>query len=210
VGGAGYNPSLSAGRAARSKATTRTPVHFWLDVPLYRIHLPCLDEAGESLGHVFLSRTPLPEDLPDAVTAQPLYCGLCRLDRWVIPAGTAVEWPKPTDEQTNLEQDRGIMKERAAIWLARNAARAWDAEGEASLMEEATDLFGLTMTEVRRLFAGIVQSDAGPSASLAKCRAGLHWLTPGNIDIVGKYRTCKACRRAKQQARREKAKSDEE
>ncbi len=198
MGGAGYNPSLSVGRAARSKASTRTPVHFWLDVPLYKIDLPC--------GHAFLSRTPLDHGQL-AIAFEPLYCARCRDYKMVNVMTTPVVQPRPTDELTNLEQDKGVLRERAAIWLARNAAKAWTPEGEAALMEEAMVLFGLTQTDARRIFVGVVQSESGPSASLAMCRAGLHPLTPDNVDIVGKYRTCKECRRIKQRERRERVKA---
>jgi hypothetical protein len=200
MGGSGYNLSLSVGRAARGKATTRTPVHFYLDVPLYTYELPCVDTLGNP--HTFRSRTPIGND----PRFYPLWCERCQVYQHVNPVTVAVEPPPSTDEPVSLAQDKGIMRERVSSWLGRNAYLAADAEGEAGMYAEAQIRFGLSLAETRRLFAGITMP-ASRSDSPDKCRAGTHLLTEDNImpGYGGRGRQCRTCFNERRRANRKAA-----
>lgn len=206
MGGKKYNPSLSVMRAAREKATTRTPSHFYTDVPMYVVELPC-QSTFDNQPHTFRSRT-LPWELPAFVGHfVPLWCDRCKVNRWVSPLVQPLNWPDkhPTDQIVAAAQDKGILRERCAMWMARHAWRAWDEAGEADLYEEAIRRFGVTMTEARRLFNGIVRPQGvGPAPDM--CRAGKHEMTDDNTLIQATGRRCRACYNEGRAARRKKAK----
>lgn len=175
------NPSLAVGRAARDKASTRTPVQFYLDVPTYVYDLSCKDlETGES--HLFRSRTP----------ATPMggmyhfWCERCREYQSVRAIShQPINRPHSTDELVALEQDQAILRER----IAREILARGFLETEEGLAEVA-DEFGVPVREVRIVSASLAAPDL-PTV----CRAGLHELGPGNLEFESNgRRTCRACR----------------
>lgn len=196
--GSGYNTSLAIGRSARNKAATRTPVHFYLDVPYYVYELPCKDRATGD-PHTFRSRTP-------ATSHAGMYhfwCDRCREYREVraITALKNVNRPHSTDELVAFEQDKGIMRER----IARELQARGFLESDEEIASAAAE-YGVPVAEIKRLNAGLVAPDGGPAELPEVCRKGLHEMTDSNIKVIGQRRTCLACyreadRKAKERSR---------
>lgn len=191
--GAAHNNSLDVGRGARNKASTRTPIHFYLDVPMYEYDLEC---GTKDRIHTFQSRTPVvaAEEHDDFCI---LWCDICmeyrKLDsREPEPLNKVVT----ADDLVGFEQDKGILRERIALAIQDMGYVETD-EQIAKLAVE----FGVPVGEIKKLNAGLRAPD-GLSGEPDLCKAGLHEMTIDNIDIVGGYRTCKLCRREKQRARR--------
>ncbi len=208
--GSGYNDSLALGRSARSKASARTPVFFWLNVPLYEYPLEC------AAGHVYRTRTPILMD-DDEIEEEPLpeetmvYCERCD-DYVAIPKDTiavnlSLNHDIYLDKRTKrirgnaIEQDNGVLRERIARELQARGFLDSDED-----MAKAAVEFGVPVSEIRKINAGLSASETGTSTQSEMCRAGKHEMTLDNIDVVGKFRTCKACRRESQQARRARSK----
>lgn len=188
--GSGYNTSLAAGRSARNKAATRTPVHFYLDVPYYVYELPCKDTlTGEP--HTFRSRTP-------ATSQGGMYhfwCTRCREYREVRAiTHQPVNRPhsKPgdgPDEVVGLEQDKGILRERIAKALQGRGFLETDEQIASAAVE-----FGVPVAEIKRINAGLVAPE-GLSGLPDMCQAGLHEMTTDNTATESSgRRTCRACR----------------
>ena len=191
--GAAHNNSLDVGRGARNKASTRTPIHFYLDVPMYEYDLEC---GTKTRIHTFQSRTPVvaAEEHDDFCI---LWCNICMEYRKLNSRE-----PEPlnkvvtADEAVAFEQDKGILRERIALVIQDMGFVETDRE-----IADLAVKFGVPVGEIKKLNAGLRAPD-GLSGEPDLCKAGKHEMTIDNIDIVGGYRTCKACRREKQRARR--------
>lgn len=184
--GSGYNESVAASRSARGKASTRTPIHFYLTVPVYEYDLGC--GRNEHL-HTFQSRTPI--DNGDVV-----WCSGCQEFREV--STDPLNRPTSTDEVVAFEQDKGILRERIARFLQDIGF----IDNEADVAKLAVQ-FGVPVAEIKRINAGL-KAPEGLSGLPDLCKAGLHELTSENIGVDGHGRRyCKACRTAAQKARRE-------
>lgn len=192
--GAGYNDSLAASRSARSRASTRTPIHFYLSVPMYEYDLGC---GRNSHLHTFQSRTPL-VDMDDGESLT-VWCSGCQEFREVDAAIEPLNRPTSTDEVVAFEQDKGILRER----IGRALQDIGFVDNEADIAKLAVK-FGVQVSEIKRINAGL-RAPEGLSGLPDLCKAGLHEMTVDNIDVVGGYRTCKACRREKQRNRRRDA-----
>ena len=188
--GSGYNDSLAVSRGARSKASTRTPVHFYLDVPMYEYDLGC--GRNEHL-HTFQSRTPFMADDEDTVT---VWCSGCQEFRQINKDTEPLNRLVSTDEITAFEQDKGILRERIA--LAIQDVGFVDKEDD--IIDMAVK-FGVKISEVKRINAGL-RAPEGLSGLPDMCAKGLHEMTLDNTAVAGGTRRCKACRTESQRARR--------
>lgn len=182
--GSGYNDSLAVGRGARGKASTRTPVHFYLDVPLYEYDLGC--GVNEHL-HTFQSRTPM--DNGDFV-----WCSGCEAYRKIN--SEPLNRPVSTDEIVGFEQDKGILRERIAMALQDHGF----VNSEEDIASFAVE-FGVKISEIKKINAGL-RAPEGLSGLPDMCAKGLHEMTVDNIAISHGRRQCKACRTEAQKARR--------
>lgn len=185
--GSGYNDSLAVSRGARGKASTRTPIHFYLTVPVYEYDLGCGRNAHL---HTFQSRTPLePNDM--------VWCSGCQEFREVTT--DPLNRPISTDEIVAFEQDKGILRERIAMHLQDM--------GYVDNEEDITQLaisFGVPVSEIKKINAGL-KAPEGLSGLPDMCAKGLHEMTPDNISLNGGgRRNCKACRLDAQRLRRQK------
>lgn len=177
--GSGYNESEAASNSARGKASTRTPVHFYLDVPLYEYDLGC---GTNSHLHTFQSRTPM--ELDDLV-----WCSGCEQFREIKtePLNRLVS----TDEIVAFEQDKGILRER----IAHKVQDMGMLENEEDFIALAQQ-FGVKISEIKKINAGLRAPD-NLSGLPDMCSKGLHEMTMDNILIKGGRRTCKLCYREK-------------
>ncbi len=150
--GSGYNDSLAAGRGARNRASTRTAVHFWNDVPMYDYELPC----GIEGNHTFRSRTPLTaranaddHNIEDFVV---VFCARCQEYRVIDdPEPEPLNRPISTDEVTAFEQDKGLLRERIANELQNRGLLT-----EEPAIAQAAAEFGVQVREIRMINAGLV------------------------------------------------------
>lgn len=188
--GSGYNTSLALGRSARSKAASRTPIHFWLNVPLYRYQLPC---STETSIHEFRSRTPFEHE----TLVYCRWCGDWRDVRGLEPINS----PHSNDERIAFEQDKGLLRERAAQSMLADGVP----ETEEAIAEFAREN-GIPVREVKRITAALVAPIPRDAAKFNMCRAGLHELTPDNIKFSRGRRQCKACQNERQKERRARQK----
>jgi LysM domain-containing protein len=208
--GSGHNESLSVSRGARGRASTRTAIHFWLDVPLYEYELQC----GVNGDHTFLSRNPVlartnDEGFPIEDFCV-VWCDRCQEFR-------VIDSPEPEpsnlvalekiahrmkkivtslDDAMGFEQDKGILRERIAQEIQDRGYLTTDAE--------ITDLaveFGVPVGEIKKLNAGLKAPDI-VAGQPDMCQAGLHEMTVDNIAITRGRRQCKACRAIAQKKRR--------
>lgn len=185
--GSGYNDSLAASRSARGKASTRTPVHFYLSVPYYEYDLGCGRNAHL---HTFQSRTPIENG--DFV-----WCSSCQEFREVITE--PMNRPVSTDEVVAFEQDKGILRERIALHLQDIGF----VTNESEVVEMAVS-FGVPVAEIKRINAGL-KAPEGLSGLPDMCSKGLHEMTVDNISIDGHGRRfCKACYNIARKANRAK------
>jgi len=186
--GSGYNDSLAVSRGARSKASTRTPIHFWLAVPYYEYDLGCGTNAHL---HTFQSRTPL--EIEDMV-----WCSGCQEFREVN--SEPLNRPTSTDELVAFEQDKGILRER----IARHLQDEGFIDNEAAVAEWAVR-YGVPVAEIKRINAGL-KAPEGLSGLPDLCSKGLHEMSMENIMVSHGRRQCKACyniaRRANRAAKR--------
>lgn len=187
--GSGYNDSLAASKSARSKASTRTPVHFYLTVPYYEYDLGC---GRNQHLHTFQSRTPF-QDL------ETVWCSGCEEFR-ILQEPQPLNRPVSTDELVAFEQDKGILRER----IARELQDMGFLSNEAEVMEMAIK-FGVPVAEIKRINAGL-RAPEGLSGLPDMCSKGLHEMTIDNTMVSGGRRQCKACyniaRRANRAAKR--------
>lgn len=202
--GSGHNESLSVSRGARGRASTRTAIHFWLDVPLYEYELGCV-----GYDHTFLSRTPvLPVEMDDFVV---IWCDRCQEYR-VIDS----EEPEPDnlidlekiahrlkkvvtslDDAMGFEQDKGILRERIAQAIQDRGYLTTDED-----ITEFAMMYGVPVGEIKKLNAGLTVPD-NRSAEPEMCKAGLHEMTLDNIYVNGQGRRgCKVCKSIAQRERR--------
>jgi hypothetical protein len=191
--GSGYNPSVAATASARGKASTRTPVHFWLSVPYYQYDLGC---GTKTNTHTFRSRTPLvaAEEHDDFVI---VWCDRCQ--NYTKVEGRQPEpltQPVSNDDRIAFEQDKGILRER----IATAVQDAGFLEHDEEIMEMAI-LYGVPVAEIKRINAGL-RAPEGLSGQVDLCKAGLHEMTPDNISITRNRRQCKMCRAIAQRNRR--------
>lgn len=191
--GSGYNPSQAASNSARGKASTRTPVHFWLAVPYYEYDLEC---GTKDHIHTFQSRTPIvaAEEHDDFVI---VWCDRCQ--NYTKLDGRSPEplnQPTSNDERIAFEQDKGVLRER----IARAVQDEGFLENDAEIMEMAM-LYGVPVGEIKRINAGL-RAPEGLSGQPDLCKAGLHEMTPDNIAITRGRRQCKMCRAIAQRNRR--------
>lgn len=183
--GSGYNHSLAASRSARSKASTRTPSHFYLSVPMYEYDLGC---GRNSHLHTFQSRTPLVEMEEETLT---VWCSGCQLFREIDPTIEPLNRPISTDEIVAFEQDKGILRER----IARSLQDIGFVDNEADVAKLAVE-FGVPVGEIKRINAGLRAPD-GLSGLPDLCKAGLHEMTIDNIKVTKHGRQCLICYREK-------------
>lgn len=190
--GSGYNESQAASNSARGKASTRTPVHFYLAVPYYEYDLGC---GQEHHLHTFQSRTPIVE-LDNGESVQ-VWCSGCQEFRNVDPANEPLNRLVSTDEIVAFEQDKGILRERIAMAIQDIGF----VESESEIMELAIR-YGVQVAEIKRINAGL-RAPEGLSGLPDMCKAELHEMTPDNIGVDGHGRRyCKACRTEAQRKRR--------
>ncbi len=190
--GSGYNDSLATGRGARTKASTRTPIHFYLDVPYYEYDLTC----GKSQHlHTFQTRTPfIPFNDTDPVT---VWCSGCQEFREVSPVAEPLNRPVSTDEIVAFEQDKGILRERIALAIQDVGF----VDNEADIAGLAVK-YGVPVAEIKKINAGLKAPD-GLSGLLDMCSKGLHEMDTDNLAIDGRGRRyCKACYNIARKARR--------
>jgi hypothetical protein len=191
--GSGYNDSVAASNSARGKASTRTPVHFYLDVPMYEYDLGCGRNAHI---HSFQSRTPL-VPIDDDENTITVWCSGCQEFREIDASTEPLNRPTSTDEVTAFEQDKGILRERIAL----NLQDIGFIDTEAEVIELAVK-FGVPVGEIKKLNAGL-RAPEGLSGLPDMCAKGLHEMTPDNISLNGAgRRNCKACKLDAQRARR--------
>lgn len=191
--GAAHNNSLDVGRSARNKASTRTPIHFYLDVPYYEYDLEC---GNKHRIHTFQSRTPVlaAEEHDDFCI---LWCDIC-MDYRKLESRE----PEPlnkivtADEIVAFEQDKGILRER--IGMAVQDAGYLETEDQIAKMAVE---FGVPVGEIKKINAGL-RAPEGLSGEPDLCKAGLHEMTMDNTAITRGRRQCKACRTIAQRARR--------
>jgi hypothetical protein len=188
--GSGYNDSLAVSRGARGKASTRTPIHFYLDVPMYEYDLGC--GRSEHL-HTFQSRTPFIADDEETVM---VWCAGCQEFREVKTDIEPLNRLVSTDEITAFEQDKGILRERIALAIQDHGF----VENEGDIIAMAVQ-FGVKTSEIKRINAGL-RAPEGLSGLPDMCSKGLHEMTTDNIAISHGRRQCKACRTEAQRNRR--------
>jgi hypothetical protein len=191
--GSGYNPSVAATASARGKASTRTPIHFWLSVPYYIYDLGC---GTKTNTHTFRSRTPLvaAEEHDDFVI---VWCDRCQ--NYTKVDGREPEpltQPVSNDERIAFEQDKGVLRERIAMAVQDEGYL----ENDDQIMEMAI-MYGVPVGEIKRINAGL-RAPEGLSGQVDLCKANLHEMTPDNIAITRNRRQCKACRAIAQRNRR--------
>lgn len=181
--GSGYNTSVAAGRSARNRASVRTPVYFWLDVPYYVYDLGC---GTTTLIHVFRSRTP-------AVPVNgefTFWCDRCRSYK-VISEIAPTNRPISTDEVVAMEQDKGVLRERIARELQSRGYLNTDEQIALAAAE-----FGVPVLEIKRINIALTAPE-GQSGLPDVCRAGLHEMTVDNTLPTTKgsegTRRCRAC-----------------
>lgn len=176
--GSGFNDSLAVGRGARTKASTRTPIHFWLTVPMYEYDLGC---GRESHLHTFQTRTPFSE-------TQYVWCTGCQEYREVNVDNEPLNRPISTDELVAFEQDKGVLRERIALVIQDIGF----VENDADIAKLAVK-FGVPVGEIKKINAGL-RAPEGLSGLPDLCKAGLHEMTIDNIVVNGSgRRNCKAC-----------------
>jgi hypothetical protein len=190
--GSGYNESEAASNSARGKASTRTPVHFWLDVPYYEYDLECGDKTHL---HTFQSRTPITE-AEEHDTNAIVWCNRCQNYSMIPINAEPLNRPVSTDELVGFEQDKGILRERIAMAVQD----AGFLEDDGSIMEFAI-MYGVPVAEIKKINAGL-RAPEGLSGEPDMCSAGLHEMTMDNISITRGRRQCKACRTIAQRNRR--------
>jgi hypothetical protein len=184
--GSGYNESVSVSNSARGKASTRSPIHFYLDVPKYEYDLGC---GKNSHLHTFQSRTPLE---PDDV----VWCAACQQFRELPENAEPMNRPVTTDEVVAFEQDKGILRERIALQIQDIGF----VENDADIATLAVQ-FGVPVAEIKKINAGL-KAPEGLSGLPDLCAKGLHEMTTDNIAISHGRRQCKACRTDAQRIRR--------
>lgn len=176
--GSGFNGSLAVSRGARTKASTRTPIHFWLTVPMYEYDLGC---GREKHLHTFQSRTPITTDDEPLV-----WCTGCQEYR--TPQPEPLNQPVSNDERIAFEQDKGILRERIALQIQDRGFVETDAEIAQMAVE-----FGVPVGEIKKINAGL-RAPEGLSGLPDLCKANLHEMTPENIAVDGRGRRyCKIC-----------------
>lgn len=188
--GVGYNESVAASNSARGKASTRTPVHFYLNVPMYEYDLGC---GRNSHLHTFQSRTPFMNDDDDFVE---VWCSGCQQYRKISIQAEPLNRPVSTDDLTMFEQDKGILRERIALKVQDMGM----IESEEDFIRLAQQ-FGVKISEVRKINAGL-RAPEGLSGLPDLCSKGLHEMTVDNIALSHGRRQCKACKTDGQRARR--------
>lgn len=193
--GSGYNDSLAASRGARTNASTRTPVHFWLNVPVYEYDLGC---GRNQHLHTFQTRTPLMSD-DDTVT---LLCSNCQEYREISADAEPLNQPTSNDEKIAFEQDKGVLRERIAQVIQDRGF----VENDSEIAKLAVE-FGVPVAEIKRLNAGLRAPD-GLSGMPDMCKAGLHEMTLENTLVTNGRRKCRACWYNARRARRAKGKQD--
>jgi hypothetical protein len=186
--GSGYNDSLAVSRGARGKASTRTPIHFYLDVPMYEYDLGC--GRNEHL-HTFQTRTPFD---PDEETI--VWCSGCQEYRQVSSEIQPLNRFVSADEITAFEQDKGILRER----IAKAIQDIGFVENDADIAQLA-NTHGVPVAEIKKINAGL-RAPEGLSGIPDMCSKGLHEMTVDNIAITRGHRQCKACRTEAQRKRR--------
>jgi hypothetical protein len=202
--GSGYNDSLAVSRGARGRAETRSPIHFYLSVPVYQYDLHC---GTSERVHLFRSRTPVvaPDFHDDDGNELPsiVWCEYCQMYREIALDAEPLNQPVTNDEKIAFEQDKGIMRERIAMVIQDMGYLDNDTE----IMELAIQ-FGVPVSEIKKMNAGL-KAPEGLSGQPDMCAAGLHEMTVDNMKIVNGRRTCLACYREKdrqaKQRKREKA-----
>lgn len=190
--GSGFNDSLAVGRGARTKASTRTPIHFWLTVPMYEYDLGC---GRESHLHTFQTRTPFSSDEPIVV-----WCTGCQEYREINPDNEPLNRPISTDEVVAFEQDKGVLRERIALVIQDIGF----IENDADIAKLAVK-FGVPVGEIKRINAGL-RAPEGLSGLPDLCKAGLHEMTLDNIVVNGSgRRNCRTCWNDARRTRRKAA-----
>jgi hypothetical protein len=191
--GSGYNESVAVSRGARGKASTRTPIHFYLSVPMYEYDLGCGRNAHL---HTFQSRTPLVAIAEDSDTIA-VWCSGCQEFREIDVNTEPLNRLTSTDEIVAFEQDKGILRERIAMHLQ-----------DIGYVDNETDIValaiehGVPVSEIKKINAGL-KAPEGLSGLPDLCAKGLHEMTPDNIAVNGAgRRNCKACKLDAQRARR--------
>ena len=198
--GSGYNESLAVSRGARTRASSRTPIHFWLDVPMYEYDIGC---GNRIRTHVFVSRTPLvaAEEHDDFCI---VWCDLCEQYRQIDsrePEPMQVSnYPKKqlaiTDELIAYEQDKGVIRERIGMTLQAFGFIGNDTELQTFIDKdwslEPDFNIRVNAGEIKKINAGLRAPD-GMSGQPDLCKAGLHEMNIDNIVVKSGRRSCKAC-----------------
>lgn len=180
--GSGFNDSLAASNSARGKASTRTPIHFYLAVPMYEYDLGC---GRNDHLHTFQTRTPLVEtDDGEPIT---VWCSGCQEYRVVAPSTEPLNRLVSADEVMAFEQDKGILRERIALAIQDVGFVENDAE-----IAVLAVTHGVPVAEIRKINAGL-RAPEGLSGLPDMCSKGLHEMTIENTMASGGRRQCKEC-----------------
>ncbi len=149
--GSGYNGSVAASRSARTKASTRTPLHFYLSVPMYQYDLGC---GKRGITHVYLTRTPLvaPDFHTESGDEMPgmVWCSRCQNYTAIAPDIEPLNQPVSNDEKINFEQDKGLLRERVAMVIQDMGYL----ESDEQIAKVAVE-FGIPVGEVKKINAGL-------------------------------------------------------
>ncbi len=229
MGGSGFNVSLAAGRTVRRQAGTRTAIWFWLEGPFYVYDMGC---GPEDKPHEYRTRTPLlisEEDDPDGVV---VWCGQCLMFQY-LNAGSvnpvlkamdtgplskreverlrkAAEISLPPEDVYRdkrgklqgvaIEQDNNLLRERVARELQNRGFVHTEEEIAAVAVQ-----FGLPVSEIRKINAGLSGTDHGAANAVEVCRAGLHEMTLDNVMVAHGRRKCRRCVNTARNKRRKAA-----
>lgn len=190
--GSGYNPSEAASASARGKASTRTPIHFWLTVPMYEYDLGC---GRNDHLHTFQTRTPF-VGMEDDDSTLTVWCSGCQEFRVIDIEQAPLNQPVSNDERIAFEQDKGLLRERIALKVQDQGFLEHDEEIAIMAVE-----FGVPVAEIKKINAGL-RAPEGLSGMPDLCSKGLHEMTIENIAISHGRRQCKACHNAARKASR--------
>lgn len=194
--GSGYNDSLAASRGARTRASTRTPIHFWLTVPMYQYDIGC---GTDTRVHIFMSRTPvIAIDDEDSCV---VWCENCQEFRVIdSPEPEPLNQPISNDEKIAFEQDKGLLRERIGLAIQDAGYLESDEKIREFILRDWSLESGFVLQvpnrEIKKLNAGL-KAPEGLSGQPDLCKAGLHEMTIDNIKIKSGRRSCLACHREK-------------
>ena len=130
-----------------------------------------------------------------------VYCRWC--GDWVNVEGlTPINSPHSNDERIAFEQDKGILRERAAMLMLSDGVPETE-----EAIAEFVSVHGIPVREVRKITAALVAPVPRNTQEFNMCRAGKHELTPDNVLFTRGRRQCKACHNEKRRERKAAARA---